>query len=325
MLVISLVITFLFAGFDAQWESILLNVAYGSLIGLSIALGCSTISNYMLDSDQWLQNPVPRYISTILLVSLFLVIDVLVINAIWFKLTQDRSIWDLFRINFFLLIISVEFVVGLLIYLIMLSKRFAERLNAFHIQNESARNEIEKYKFETLKNQVNPHFLFNSLNVLSGMIYSDLNKADEFIARLASIYRYVLDVQEKEVVELKDELAFAEDYLFLLQLRYGKQFSYSIQGSASAYVIPMALQILIENTVKHNAIHDDQPLQVEIVVLDQELHIRNNRNPLSGSAASGGLGLENIRKRFAYLSDRPVKVNETEKQFEVSIPLLISA
>jgi sensor histidine kinase YesM len=322
VLVISLIITFLFAGFDSDYNLILLNVAYGALIGLSIASGCSAISNYMLRSDKWLDNPIPRYISTILLVSLFLVVDVLVINTIWFKITQDRSIMDLFKINFFILILSVEFTVGLLIYLIMLSKHFAQRLNAYHVANESARAQVEKYKFETLKNQVNPHFLFNSLNVLSGMIYTDLDKADEFITRLASIYRYVLDMQENEIVELSQELKFAEDYLFLLQLRHGENLQYKIQGGTEGYVVPMAMQIVLENVLKHNSISDSEMLQIRISVEKDYVQIQNNRLPISGSVGSGGLGLQNIQKRYEFLTDKLVLVSDKSDFFTVQIPLL---
>ncbi len=319
---VGIVITFLFTGIDSQIEAILLNLAYGVLVGLSIALGCGAISRRMFRSENWLDNPVRRYISAVLLVSAYILMDVILLNIIWFKITQDVNPAKLFQSNFFLIVLLIEFVTGLLIYLIVLSRYFALNLNSFYLQSQKQTQELAKYRFETLKNQVNPHFLFNSLNVLSGMIYKDPERADEFVIRLSNIYRYVLDVQEEDVVELRREMVFTEDYLQLLQLRFGEKFSYQITVTGEGFVVPMALQILMENALKHNAMQSDSALRISIVRKDDYLVVRNNRNNLISQAPSTGLGLENIRSRYMHLSDKQVIVNSTVDWFEVQIPIL---
>ncbi|MBN2747384.1 MAG: sensor histidine kinase [Bacteroidales bacterium] len=319
---VGIVITFLFTGFDSQIEAVLLNLVYGILVGLSIALGCGAISRKMFRSENWLDNPVKRYISAVLLVSAYILVDVILLNIVWFKITQEVNPIKLFQSNFFLIVLLIEFVTGLLIYLIVLSRYFAVNLNSFYLQSQKSTQELAKFRFETLKNQVNPHFLFNSLNVLSGMMYKDPERADEFVIRLSNIYRYVLDVQEEDVVELKREMVFTEDYLFLLKLRFREKFSYQISVSGEGFVVPMALQILLENVLKHNAMQSDSVLQISIEQKDDYLVVRNNRSDLVSQAPSTGLGLENVRSRYAHLSDKQVFVNSTVEFFEVQIPVL---
>ena len=322
ILAISIAITFMFAGFDSSWQAILLNTLYGIIIGLSIAIGSSFISKKMYSIGNWEHNPINKYIQVIIAITIYISIDVVIVNLIWFKITQNLNPTDLIHSNMFVWIILTELVIGIIIYLIILSANFSKRLNQFHIDAEKAQKEINKYKYSTLKNQVNPHFLFNSLNVLSGLIYKDTEKADDFVGKLANIYRYVLDVQDEEVVSLSQELNFIKDYLFLQRIRFGDNLSYDINVDSDKMIIPMALQILIENALKHNMITDKNKLEVRISNDEKYVIISNNINPKTQEETSHELGIANIKARYKFLTSMEVEALNTEHKFEVRIPLL---
>jgi len=322
ILAISVFVTFMFTGFNSSWQSILLNILYGIIIGLSIAIGSSFISRKMFSIGNWEHNPINKYVQVIIAITVYISIDVVIINLIWFKITQNLSPTDLIHSNMFVWIILTELVIGIIIYLVILSANFSKLLNQFHIDAEKAQKEINKYKYSTLKNQVNPHFLFNSLNVLSGLIYKDVEKADDFVGKLASIYRYVLDVQDEEVVSLGQELSFIKDYLFLQRIRFGDNLSYEINANSDKMIIPMALQILIENALKHNTITNENKLEIKISSDERYVIVSNNKNVKSDIETSHELGIANIKARYTFLTTTEVEVLNSENKFEVRIPLL---
>ncbi len=322
ILVISIFLTFIFGGFYSDIISILLNILYGIIIGLSIAIGSSIISRKMYNIGDWKSNPIKKYVSVILAITTYITVDVIVVNLLWFKITQGLNFDVILSSNQFTWIILIELCAGIIIYLIILSANFSKRLYAIHKEAEEAQDEINKYKYATLKNQVNPHFLFNSLNVLSGLMYKDVEKADEFIGKLASIYRYVLDVQDEEVVSLNQELRFAEDFLSLQSIRFGTQLKFNITANSDKMIIPMALQIIIENALKHNEINDSEALAIEISNDDKYAIISNNIIPKKQKAESHELGIANIIARYKHLSNSDVQIIKTHTKFEVRLPLL---
>lgn len=322
IIAISIAVTFMFAGFSWQWQEIALNISYGVLIGLSIAIGSSFISKRMLTDGNWLQNPIKRFIMVILAVSLYIIVDVVIVNTLWFYITQGRDAAELFQSSFFVWIILTELMIGLVIYLILVSARFARSLNEFYVEAEEQKRELSRYKYATLKNQVNPHFLFNSLNVLSSLIYKDAEKADDFVGKLSNIYRYVLDVQEEEVVSVSKEVDFAKDYLALQAVRFGNYLKYDINVSSNKMIVPMALQILIENALKHNEISAQHTLEIKISNDERYLIVSNNVKVKESSETTHELGLDNIKGRYKFLSSQEVKISQTANQFEVAIPLL---
>jgi sensor histidine kinase YesM len=319
---ISIVITFMFGGLSGGWITVALNLTYGLLIGLSIAVGCTYISTRLMAGRNWLDNPLKRYLKVFFSIMGFILADVLLINSVWFPLTQDRTLLEVFSSGFFYWLILTEFTIGLVIYLFILSSHFVKHLNQAHLESQKIKEEVNRYKLATLKNQINPHFLFNSLNVLSGMIYKDTAKADDFINRLANIYRYIIDIQDEEVVSLKREVDFAADYLYLLLLRFGENLKYKISVDADGYIVPVSLQILVENSVKHNVITKEKPLMITITSRENTVVVSNNLQPRPGVAKGSETGLENIKARFAFLTDRPVEISSTPKEFVVSLPIL---
>jgi len=319
---ISTVITFMFGGFSTNWEQLAMNVLYGALIGLSLAIGSGFISRKMLANGNWLNNPVKRFMMVVLAVTLYIIVDILAVNSFWFYMFQDVSISEMFSSGIFLWSILTEFMIGMIIYLIIISSRFAKSLNEFYVEAEEQKRELNHYKYATLKNQVNPHFLFNSLNVLSALIYKDVDKADDFIGKLSNIYRYVLDVQEEEVVSVEREITFAKDFLFLQSIRFGNNLKYDINVSSDKMIIPMGLQILIENALKHNVISEEHQLEIKISNDAKYIIVSNNVMPKESSEPSHELGIENIKGRYKFLTDLEVKINNADGKFEVSLPLL---
>lgn len=181
-------------------------------------------------------------------------------------------------------------------------------------------------QFEVLKQQVNPHFLFNSLNVLTSLIKIDPDLAESFTERLSKVYRYVLENKEKDLVSLKTELEFLNAYLFLLEIRFMNKLIAEIQIDnrySDYHILPLAIQLIIENAVKHNTFSKTRPLRIRIFVDDQhQLNIINNLNLRETKLISTGVGLENISRRYALVSDLNPEFIKSEDQFTAKLPLL---
>jgi hypothetical protein len=180
-------------------------------------------------------------------------------------------------------------------------------------------------KFETLKNQIDPHFLFNSLNVLSSLIEENPENAQRFTTSLSKVYRYVLEQKDKELVSVDEELAFAKTYMNLLKMRFENSLFFEmpdIEINREARVVPLALQLLLENTVKHNVVSEQRPLRIRIFIDGDYLVIENELQKKEVLQSRQGVGLQNIVSRYAIITNRKVIVEETAKTFSVKIPLL---
>jgi len=180
-------------------------------------------------------------------------------------------------------------------------------------------------KFESLKNQIDPHFLFNSLNVLSSLIEENPQNAQRFTISLSKIYRYVLEQKDKELVSLEEELSFAKTYMNLLKMRFENSLFYElpeIATNSDVKVIPLSLQLLLENTVKHNVVSEKKPLHIRIFVEDNYLAIQNDFQKKEVLQDRQGVGLQNIINRYGIITNRKVLINQTEQTFTVKIPIL---
>ncbi len=180
-------------------------------------------------------------------------------------------------------------------------------------------------KFDALKNQLDPHFLFNSLNVLTSLIEENPENAQKFTTSLSKVYRYVLEQKSKELVTVDEELNFARTYMSLLKMRFEDSIIFDIPDKASnpeSKVVPLALQLLLENAVKHNMVTSSKPLHIKIYEDGDHLVVMNNLQPKQIVKKSSGVGLENIKQRYKLLSERKVHINQREKDFAVAIPML---
>jgi LytS/YehU family sensor histidine kinase len=195
--------------------------------------------------------------------------------------------------------------------------------------------EIEKYRTENLqaqlqnlKNQLNPHFLFNNLSVLSSLVYIDQDKAVDFINQLSKVYRYLLDNRDTELVSLDTELNFIRSYTYLIKIRFDKNIIFNIDVPKEKLTLllpPLALQMLIENAIKHNEISEELPLTVDLNIKDGKLEVSNNLQLRSTNEVSSKTGLQNIKDRYKFFTDELVEVYETKDRFIVKVPLLKSA
>jgi LytS/YehU family sensor histidine kinase len=194
------------------------------------------------------------------------------------------------------------------------------------IEAEALKSRQLRAELDTLRNQVSPHFLFNSLNTLVALIPEEPAQAVTFTKALSQVYRYILQHKEKEVVDLGTELDFTEAYIHLMKVRFEDALRITVEVSPDhrrLLVAPLSLQLLVENALKHNVASVAHPLHVDIHVENgRTLVVRNNLRRRQGSVEGTGTGLSNVKQRYAILSDRPVDVIETRDHFLVALPLL---
>ena len=180
-------------------------------------------------------------------------------------------------------------------------------------------------KFDALKNQLDPHFLFNSLNVLTSLIEENPDSAQKFTTGLSKVYRYVLEQKSKELITVDEELNFARTYMSLLKMRFEDSIIFEIPDKASnpeSKVVPLSLQLLLENAVKHNMVTSSKPLHIKIYEDGNHLVVMNNLQPKQIVKKSSGVGLENIKQRYNLLTERKVYINQRDTDFAVAIPML---
>lgn len=180
-------------------------------------------------------------------------------------------------------------------------------------------------KFDALKNQLDPHFLFNSLNVLTSLIEEDPYQAQKFTTSLSKVYRYVLEQKNKDLVTVDEELQFAKTYVRLLKMRFEDSIVFDIPEQSEdpeAKIIPLSLQLLLENAVKHNVVTAERPLHIKVAEKDGMLVVSNNLQEKQVVKKSSGVGLQNIRQRYGILTDKQVDIEKSASEFSVRLPML---
>ena len=192
-------------------------------------------------------------------------------------------------------------------------------------ETEKLKRENLAAQLNALRTQVNPHFLFNNLNTLSSLIPENPAHAVDFVQELSKVYRHILEVKDEKSISLKDELEVLNAYTFLLKTRFDKNLQVNINippEKMQQKIVPLSLQILMENAIKHNIVSADKPLHIDVFTENGSLVVSNNLQMKKQVNESTGIGLENICNRYKLLSDKPVKVTESETNFTVSIPLI---
>lgn len=211
-------------------------------------------------------------------------------------------------------------------YYLAANRRSNQQLQELRLNAEQLKREATQAQLVALKNQVNPHFLFNSLSILSALVEIDAKLSVQFIDRLAKAFRYVLEQRESDKVSLATELKFLDAYKFLLNIRFdGKvkvQQTVNAEQAGQVSIAPLTLQLLLENAVKHNQMSEEQPLTVSIYVEGDQLIISNPLQLRTNPQSSTGVGLQNIKNRYRLLTERPVEAAEVDCFFVVKLPLL---
>jgi sensor histidine kinase YesM len=217
-----------------------------------------------------------------------------------------------FRVNLFLNCLNA-------IYFFMNKFKMAE------VQAEQFKKLSIEAQFEALRNQINPHFLFNCLNALSNLVYKDADTSAKFIAQLSNVYRYLLSSQQRKIVSLQEELEFMESYSFLLKIRFGENIAIVKDITTDVekfHIAPATLQMLIENAIKHNVISGKAPLKIHIQSRNGSITVANNLQEKNIKEPSAYVGLKNIVRRYEFLSHKPVEITKTDHDFVVKVPLV---
>ncbi len=193
------------------------------------------------------------------------------------------------------------------------------------VQTEHLQKEFAQVRLQALRSQVNPHFLFNSLSVLSSLVHVNAVLSEQFIIQLSRAYRYILDQKELELVTLKNELEFLTAYFFLLQIRFEQkvQLIQEINIDSESYKLPpLTLQLLVENAVKHNKMSVSHPLIICVKTTGENLVVENNISVREQNETSTGIGLENIKSRYAIVTDKKINIEKKNDKFIATVPLL---
>ena len=223
-------------------------------------------------------------------------------------------------------LVLISVVISIIILLFIQARQFIFSWRDLALREERLRGELMASRYEVLKNQLNPHFLFNSLNALADLVHEDPALAEKYINQLSRVLRYVLETSQQAVVPLATELDILQAYVFLQQIRFGANFKVDIDVPEAALqkrVPPLVLQLLLENAIKHNEITAANPLRVKITLEQDNLQICNNLQPRESlKGESTGTGLANVQARYNALTDRQVRVSRSDGQFCVVLPLL---
>jgi two-component system, LytTR family, sensor kinase len=220
---------------------------------------------------------------------------------------------------------SASFLCTLTVVAIYENRYFMSQLRSSVEEKELLKRESLLAQLNALKTQVNPHFLFNNLNTLCSIIPDQPKQAVEFVQELSKVYRHLLEVKDETSIFVKEELDVLKAYAFLLETRFGNNLVIDINVS-QAYlqykIVPLSLQLLMENAIKHNIVSKEKPLKIDVYVKDEQLVVSNNLQKKNQQHDSTGIGLNNIRNRYTLLTNQPIEVIESADSFTVAIPLL---
>ncbi|NOQ74076.1 MAG: hypothetical protein GQ574_18865 [Crocinitomix sp.] len=193
------------------------------------------------------------------------------------------------------------------------------------IKNEELQRKNTQAQLDALKNQVNPHFLFNSLNTLISVIPEDTTIAVKFAENLSSVYRYILEIRDKELITLQEELDCIHAYQYLLSIRFGKHIEFefkNLENIHGKHIVPLSIQMLMENAIKHNIVSQSKPLTISISLENDLLKVCNNLQVKTQNVKSTGVGLKNIQQRYQLLANKEIKIEKTDAIFCVCLPIL---
>ena len=320
LVVLSNLISIMFNGKSlfSSFHRYISSVSFGFLIGLFLGGGTPLIGMICGRNLNWRVNPQKANNITLICMISYGIIFSLVIPYIY-----HRYIWHSPRENLMQHVLPTSFF-SLTLEFLLTAIYYTKYLAIYWDRSIKNEERLEKEnliaKYEALKNQVNPHFLFNSLNTLTGLVEKDQKVAVKYIKKLSDILRKVLEVKDKELIEINEELTCVDDYIFLQKLRHGEGLQYSVPSAMKGYVAPLSLQMLIENAIKHNIISDEQPLRIEVVMEDKYIVVKNNLQRKKVPESGNLVGLENLIARYKFIADKEVQILETETEFIVKLP-----
>ena len=284
----------------------------------------SEFFHYIYKGELWIKQP--RYRLVISFIGSVVVTLVTIFLArLVIEMLLNGEEWDQFisgeRFAYYVVALLITMVISLLFH----GLDYYRELQKNKVKEQKVIAGAASARFDALKNQLDPHFLFNSLNVLTSLIEENPGSAQKFTTSLSKVYRYVLEQKNKELVTVDEELAFAKTYMSLLKMRFEDSIIFDIPEKASnpeSKVVPLSLQLLLENAVKHNMVTASRPLHIKIYEEGDRLVVMNNLQPKQIVKKSSGVGLNNIKERYQLLTPQQVIINQGAKEFAVAIPML---
>jgi sensor histidine kinase YesM len=271
------------------------------------------------------KNPFFKIFLLCVLTSVFAAIMTTLLCVLWLFFTSSNGIdWQtIFKTAE---VVSITVVMFTLIYEILFLSNEKE---IEYTKSRELDTALSKAHLTILKNELDPHFMYNALNTLSYLVKKDAEKAEDFIVRLSEVYRYFLSNKNKEYVTLKEELNFIDQYFFLLQLRYENKIKLEKelhdQDLNSITILPCALQILVENAIKHNNFSEAHPLSIKISINEENIFVVNTKSPAKIPHYSTKVGLSNLKARYELVCNKAITVESGRNYFVVRLPLLKSA
>lgn len=324
--IVSLCIGLIYFIINPVIESALIFALISAMYWFFMAFGSSLISSLLELKFDWIKHTSKRMIWSTIINSIYIIIAVISIDIFIIKVFENADINLLFSSNhiwknIFIILFSI------LITSMYYASFFMKYWRLAIIRQEELEKENMATRYEALKAQTDPHFFFNSLNVLSSLVDEDKEMAQKFIKELANIYRYVLEQKDNEMSTISEEISFIEKYVFLQKIRFENGIFLNINISdddLNKKTISLALQILFENIFKHNAISEEFPIYINISSRDNYLIVENNINNKRTKPLSNKIGLENIKARYSFFTEEKVIIEHTEDFFRVKLPLLRS-
>lgn len=311
-------------GGNLNLETLLIGFFWAFSISITQWAGIHLIRGIIHRKISWIETPVKRTVVQIVVFLAYSICAYILVQFfnfyIWRGFLPSQS-W-----NSIIKSLPYTILISFIISLIFTAIGFFQAWKNSLIHAEKLKTEMMAYKYESLRNQINPHFLFNSLNVLIDLVYDDQAMAVQFIQQMSDLFRYVLDSRDKELVPLKDELEFIHSYTFLLKTRFEDKLNIEInvQPNLDDYIVPMTLQLLIENAVKHNEVSEAFPLRILVSKKGDFLEVENLLKPKNIGDNLKKTGLKNISQQFAFFSEQPIKIITSDERFVVRVPILKS-
>jgi len=297
--------------------------------GYSLSLGLPLFANGYLFGwfakrfIDWINQPARSLFGALAMHAIYSSIVIWVVNWFWFIYIMDRE-WETFWEQNRGTIVSeyiIFIVIAAIIYAISFFKSWRNELQ----QKEEVKRESLALQYKVLQDQINPHFLFNSLNVLGSLMDVDVEKAKQFNRELSLFYRDVLHFKDQDIISMKEEIDFVKKYIYLQQIRFGEALQVDIIANekVDGKVIPLSLQALVENAIKHNEISQANPLKIVIAISDaHELVVENNLQTKTLLEETSKTGLKNLAGRYEYLTGKKMIITKNDHYFRVSLPLI---
>lgn len=270
----------------------------------------------------WYNKPIRKIAALLFAVSFYTIPVSSLLLIGWYHIFGKGLInWEVVTESTLIIMICVLFIVHVYETVFLVKEAESEKVQRAELAKAKAEAELE-----ALKVQIDPHFIFNSLNTLSHLIEEKPARARQFNDNLADVYRYILQNKSRDLVLLRDEITFLKDYFYLLKIRFDNAVQMNLSISESIldeYLIPpISLQILAENAIKHNEFSPANPLIIDIELKDAGLIIHNTIKRKTLRKTSSKIGLQNLSERYRLLTNQSITVKEEEKDFTVSLPIL---